>query len=355
MDLRGRPIALYGRFSPGFRDYFQREIAKQGGAVARDLTRRSDILVIGGLATALIDSGSVAKRLDSARARSVPILGERRFAAALMGEPEEETTLPLATALAPTGLSDKDADILAAFDLILRNAQTCRFADAGVVRTAGELAAGGRSLGEIVRILARARDLAPRGRHRVVLTQAGEAALQWENGLTTLEGQGYLPLESTNPSVDELFERGELAEASSNRDEAARLYELCAMADRDDPIAPFNLGNVRLAQGRHEEATRSYQRALSRDPKFVEARYNLALALEASGKLKEASGELARVLRQEPTHLDALFNRAQILMKSGDVVEAKAHYERYLALDPPAEWAAIARKAITYCTAALAQ
>jgi hypothetical protein len=40
-------------------------------------------------------------------------------------------------------------------------------------------------------------------------------------------------------------------------------------------------------------------------------------------------------------------------MKAGDLAEAKALYEQYLALDPPAEWAATARKAITYCAAKL--
>jgi tetratricopeptide (TPR) repeat protein len=353
MDVNRRSVALYGRFSTGFREYFQREIAKRGGAVARDLTRRSDVLVVGGLATALVDSGSLAKRLSTARARAVPVMGERRFANTLMGEPADEATLPLAAALAPGGLTSEDASILAAFDLIALDGDKCRFGDAGILRAAGELMQGGRSRGEIVRILVRARDLAPRGRHKIVLTQTGDAALQWDNGLTTLEGQGYLPLESVNASVEELFERGELAEAGGNRDEAARLFELCATADRDDPIAPFNLGNVRLAQGRHEEAARSYQRALARDPKLVEARYNLALALEASEKLKEASEELARVLRLEPTHQDAMFNRAQLLMKEGALAEAKALYERYLALDPPADWAATARKAITYCTSRL--
>ena len=355
MDLARKSVALYGRFSTGFREYFQREIVKRGGAVARDLTRRSDVLVVGALATALVDSGSLRRRLQAAKARAVPVLGERQFATVLLGEDWEKPTVPLATALSQTGLEIEDAEILTAFDILVVEDGKCRFADVGVLRTAAELTRGGRSLGEVVRILTRARDMAPRGRHKVVLTEAGEAALQWENGLTTLEGQGFLPLEGVNASLEELFEQAELAEASGNRDEAARLYELCTRADRDDAIAPFNLGNVRLAQGRREEAARSYQQALARDPRLVEARYNFALTLEASGKLPQASDELARVLRADPVHADALFNRAQILMRIGDVAAAKVHYERYLALDPPADWAATARKAITYCTAQLSR
>src|SRR5437773_11498581 len=57
MDLYHRSVALYGRFSLGQRDRLQREIAQRGGLVARDLTRRSGLLVIGRLSSALIDSG----------------------------------------------------------------------------------------------------------------------------------------------------------------------------------------------------------------------------------------------------------------------------------------------------------
>jgi len=354
MELRNRSVALYGRFSAGARDRLQQEILLRGGNTSRDLTRRSDLMVVGAHAAALVDSGSLGKRLTSARERNVPVLGERTFAAALAGESPDEATFPLATALAPTTLSAEDARILAAFDLIALNGEACRFADAAVIRAANELLGGGRSRAELVRVLMRARDMAPTGRHKIVLTPGGEAALQWESGLTTLEGQGFLPLDLDHASLDHLFEQAELAEAGGDRDEAARLFDILSTSDRNDPIAPYNLGNIRLAQGRHQEAARAYQRALERDPGFVEARYNLAIALEASGKLAQAAEELQRVLALEPAHSDALFNRAQLLMKAGDFSDAKSHYERFLALDPPPEWAATARKAITYCSGRLA-
>jgi len=353
MDLEGRSVALYGRFSTGTRERLQREIAQRGGAVARDLTRRSDMLVVGALATALIDSGSLIKRLHAAIARKIPIMGERSFASSLRGEPAGETTFPLAAALARTSLTAEDALILAAFDLIALNGDNCRFADAGVIRTASELVGGRRSRADMVRILTRAHELAPTGRRKIVLTDSGDAALQWETGLTTLEGQGYLPFDVQHASVDDLFEQAELKEAGGDLDQAARLYEMCAAADRSDPIALFNLGNILLAQHKHGEASRAYQRALARDPDFIEARYNMALALEASDKLTQAKEELLRVLALEPTHPDAMFNLAQLFMKTGRIAEAREFYEHYLALDPPSEWAAKARRAITYCTAHL--
>ena len=354
MQLRGRSVALYGRFSPGMRDELQRQVAGRRGRTTRDLTRRSDLLVIGAEAARLVDSGALAERLQRARRRGVPVFGERSFAAALADEPPDAATLPLATALAQTGLGRADAELMAAFDLIALQGEACRFGDAGVLRTAGELIAGGRSLGDAVAILARARDAAPIGRHRIVLTPSGEAALQWDDGRTTLEGQGVLPLDEDHASLDDLFEAAEIAEAEGALGEAARLYDMCARADRTDAIAPYNYANIRLAEGAHDEAALAYQRALARDRRFIEARYNLAQALEAGGKTDAAEAELAQVLAADPKYSDALFNLAQLKMKAGAMGEAKGLYERYLALGPPDDWAATARKAIAYCAAHLA-
>ena len=354
MELRDRAIALYGRFSHGVRDRLDRQITAAGGSVARDLTRRSDALVIGALAAVLIDSGALPARLQTARGRGVPALSERAFLATISGEPPlGALTLPLATALAGTSMTLDDAGVLAAFDLIALADGACRFADAGVVRTAAELIAGGRSLSQAVSILTRARDLSPKGRHKIVVTPSGQAALQWSDGLTTLEGQGVLTFDEANAGIEDLFEGAALAEAVGDLDRAARLYDLCARADRKDPIAPYNHANIRLAEGAYDQAALAYQQALARDPGFVEARYNLAQAFEAAGKTDAAAAELGRVLAADPAHQDAMFNLAQLRMKAGDMNEAKALYERYLASTPPEDWARTARKAIQYCTASL--
>ncbi len=347
MNPSGRTIALYGRFSSGARDRLQRRIIEGGGAVTRDLTRRSDALVVGAVAMAFIDSGALAVRLRTAKERGVPVLGERAFAGA---EPPVPTTLPLSQ----TAFTRESAEILAAFDLIALDGDNIRFGDAAILRTATEILDHGRPLGDVVRILTRARDLAPLGRHKIVLTPSGEAALQWKDGLTTLEGQGHLPLDDDNASLDDLFEGAAMAESEGELDDAARLYDTAGRADRADPIAPYNFANIRLAQGAHEEAILAYQRALSRDAGFVEARYNLAQALEAAGKLDEAAAELDRALAADPTYADAVFNLAQLRMAAGDLPAAQSLYARYLTLGPPPDWAATARKALLYCTAQIA-
>ncbi len=354
MDLADRAVALYGRFLPGRRDRLQRDVLGAGGLVARDLTRRSDILVVGALAAALVDNGALSKRLADAHSRGLPVLGEHGFAAAMAGHAPEPTPLPLQAALSGLAFTQQGAEVLAAFDLIRIEGNACRFADAGVIRTANELIGAGRSLGQAVRILTRVRDLAPRGRHKIVLTAAGDAALEWADGLTSLEGQGLLPLDEGNATPDDLFEAAALAEGDGDLEEAARLYDLCARTDRGDAIALYNLGNIRLTQGGHDQAALAYQRALARDAGFVEARYNLAQALEAGGKLGAAAIELERVLEADPGHSDTVFNLAQLKLERGDLAAARSLYERYLTMGPPPDWARTALKALRYCEAQLA-
>jgi hypothetical protein len=355
MDLLHRSVALYGRFSAGERERIRKAIEERGGSVARDLTRRSDILVIGSLAVSLIECGALQTRLATARARGIPFFAERRFIGSLGDErATHPPSLPLSTALRPSGLGRHDADLLAAFDLIVLQDENCRFSDAAVIRNAGELIGQGRSRAEMIRILDTAQH-APTGRHKLVLTPAGSPALAWDDGLTTLDGQGLLPLETPHASIDEMFEEAELADAAGNRHEAARLFEMCASADAGDAIAPYNLGNIRLAQLRYEDAAAAYRRALARDPDFIEAHYNFALALEGAGKLKQAQSELEFVLSIDPAYQDAVFNLAQICLRAGDIARAKENFESYLALNPPSNWARTARKAIRYCDARLTQ
>jgi tetratricopeptide (TPR) repeat protein len=354
MDLRGKTAALYGRFSTGARERFADEIARRDGFVARDLTRRSDVLVIGALASPLIDGGHLAARLTSARKRKMPVYAERRFAEALTSAAEKADGggVPLSAVAAARALSKEQIDVLAAFDIVRADADHCRFADAEALKAAADLLAAGRSLGETVRVLTKARDLAPRGRRKIILDSEGRAALQWDEGLTTIEGQGCLPLDAAAASVDDLFEAAAIAEADGDGREAERCYELASRTDRKDAIACFNLGVVRLADDPGAAAL-AFRQALARDPDFVEARYNLAAASEALGKFDLAREQLVEALRIDPDYADARFNLAQLELKRGALAEAKMHFERYLASDPPAEWAIKARRAIQYCAAAI--
>lgn len=353
MDWRGKSAALYGRFAAGARARIGRAILERGGFVVRDLTQRTDILIVGALATPLIDSGHLAPRLDAARARGVPVCSERRAEQALAGAAADAFTMPLETAAKQSGI-DRDAmAVLDAFDVIRVEGENCRFSDLQTLKTAGEILAAGRSIGDCVRILARARDLAPKGRRKIVIDAHGHAALDWESGITTLEGQGLLPLDESSATVEELFDAAMVAESEGDEERAARLYDMCARADRKDAIALYNLGNLKLAAEDYDAAILAYGRAVARDPDFVEAHYNLALAAEAARQYDRAREALLAVLDRDGRNGDALFNLAQIELGAGNLLAARQRFEAYLAVDPPSDWAEKARKAISYLNARL--
>ena len=171
-----------------------------------------------------------------------------------------------------------------------------------------------------------------------------------DNGPAALEGQGFRLDHPHTASTR--CSAGRTGEAEGEHDAAAANTTPARRARR--PIrSRRTTQQYRLAQEKHGEAIIAYQRALARDGDFAEARYNLALAYEAQGKIGQAAEELERALAIDPLYYDAMFNLGQLRLKDGDIATAKYHFERYLASNPPADWAATARKAITYCTARL--
>ena len=96
---------------------------------------------------------------------------------------------------------------------------------------------------------------------------------------------------------------------------AERLYDLAARLDRDDPVIPFNLGNVLDELGRERDAEIAYRQALARDPNFPDAWFNLGVLQEKVGREDEALSSYERAFAVEPFYADALHNAALLLMR----------------------------------------
>jgi tetratricopeptide (TPR) repeat protein len=355
MELFERTLALYGRFSEGARAALAEAIEARGGKTTRDLTRQSTALVVGARASSLIDTGALQARLKTAWDSGRVVFSEAAFRREIeKGATSQDAALPLSVALSRSRLSIEDAQLLAAFDLIAIHAGKCRFADSAVMQRMTSLRESGCRLSEIIDILLDVQREAPMGRYDVIVGADGRASLVWGDGHTTIAGQGMLPLDLSAGTVDDLFEAAVMADQDYRFEEAVRLYDMCARADRKDAVALYNLANVHLRHSRWDEAILSYRRALARDAHFVEARYNLAQALEASGQADAAASELASLLELDAEHSDALFNLAQLRMNADRLGDALPLYERYLGTNPPADWAAKARMALAYCSRTLA-
>ncbi len=342
MDLAGQHVATYGRLLEITWSDLERALSERGGRVSRDLTRGSDLMVVGRGATNLIANGRLGERLQAAAARRLPVVAEARFVRLLEGRPDAATTVNVSdiTPRPPDNL----VALLAAFDLIVLEDGETRFSDASVLRTASNLARDGHGPTELIRTLLDARSFAPPGRHRLVTGEAGDVWLQWDDVVTALDGQGLLDLDEPS-RLDDAFEAAMIAETEGRDDAAERLYALCTRMDRKDPIAPFNLANVLTRLNRPVEAIHRYGQAIARDRHFAEAFYNRSRCHEARGDAGAAEADLRDALALDGAYPDALFNLGQLRLKAGEKPEAKALFNRFLATDPEEPWADLARKA----------
>ncbi|MEL6519436.1 MAG: tetratricopeptide repeat protein [Pseudomonadota bacterium] len=313
----------------------------RGAREVKDLTRTSDLLAVGSGATNLIASGALGRRLSEASSRQIPIYGEARLLEMLEGRDETDATLDTAPLKAEPDL----LGFLAAFDLIHMDGGKIRFSDADMIRGAQQLRDSGTDLVTLIQALQQRRQ-APKGRHRLSLAADGTPVLQWEDGVTTMTGQGLLPL-TEGEDLDLAFEAALEAEESDDLREAVRLYDLCTRHDRTDPIAPFNLGNVLMQMEDHAGAKLAFQRALARRPKFPEAHYNLAICLEKTGDPPGATDHLKQALDQDPDYAEAMFNLAQLELAQDRPEAALSLFRRFLGHSSSDHLIHQARKAIT--------
>lgn len=339
---KAETVTLFGRFRLLPRTDIERLLAQRDIQSVKDLTRRTTVLAIGSGATNLISGGALSRRLTEARDRGIPVLSERRLLDRLHGASVNIGTLPVGRF--SEYASEDLVDLLNAFGLISLVDGKVRFQDADALRNAGQLEARGMQPTRILEALA-LRMTAPHGRHRIGVDAYGQAVLEWEDGLTTFSGQGMLPLGEAM-GLDDLFDAGMEAEARGDLSKAQRLYEACARADRRDPVALYNLGNVCMALGDEKAAQLAFERAIARDPEFAEARFNLAGLLESQGAQNAALEELRKTVEIAPDFPDALFNLAQIELATGDLDAAEARFRDYISLTGSDGWQEKARKAL---------
>lgn len=337
----GEKVSLFGRFRLRARDDIARRIADLGGQTVKDLTRATTLFVVGSGAQNLVPDDRLGRRLTQARTRDLSVIGEARFLDMLDGTPLAEATLPLARVAV---VSDELADLLNAFDLINLSHGHVAFGDSDTLRNAARLEGSGMEPVAILSALRRRRS-SPRGRHQLGADAHGQPVLEWDDGVTNLNGQGMLPLDDRD-TLDGLFEAGLEAELEGDLDAAARMYETCALSDKRDPISPYNLGNVRTAQGKLSDAKIAYERAIARDAAFAEAHFNLAGVLEAEGHIQQATDQLGKAIKIDPNYPEPFFNLAQLAMAQEDLTRAAQHFRTYLHLAADGPLAKKAQKAL---------
>jgi tetratricopeptide (TPR) repeat protein len=355
--LTGQTVFLVGRVQGVTRRRLEQLVRARGGRLVAKATAR--------VSTIAVAHSAAAKVLPDGR---VP-LPAGLPAAALIGEYHLRRQLGLMRPPEPVDRSHGAADLerlsgltstllscLALFDVVEPVDGRYSYRDVVAAREAGRLLARGIALRQVLQA---AITLRRRGSHlaesRLAEGPSGELLRELGGQLAELSGQLTMPLDHEVRSIDDLVTAAERAEEDEDLAAAESLYTTALRADANDPVIPFNLGNVFDAQERPAEAKIAWQIAVARDPAFAEAWYNLAMAAEDDEHTDLAIAQYRRAVQARPDYVDGHFNLALLLTKLDRYADALTIWERVLELAPGSKQGAMAKRAAALCRMELQQ
>jgi protein O-mannosyl-transferase len=98
--------------------------------------------------------------------------------------------------------------------------------------------------------------------------------------------------------------------------------------------AAYSLGNALLEQGNLDEAISYFRKAIASDPKNIGAHYNLGIALSRKGEFDQAIAEFETTIQLQPQHAGAQNNLTLALLEKGEVQGAIDHGRKALQIQP---------------------
>jgi len=310
------------------------------GAIGLNLTSRpsnADTIVLahGTVGSTISDEGEI--RLGFRPKTGASLKSERSFREQVgilgrLAEPEERPYYVDQIAK-HGGLNASQIRTLDLYDVLSADSGRFSYADLVAARAVGQLFAAGARFPKIV---AAALSLEQSGISlsgaRLAKAPWGEVLRVFEGALAEIDGQLLLPIQGSDVDAEKAFARAEASEREGDSDSARRWYDLAARLDREDPVIPFNLGNVLDELGRGREAEIAYRRAIARSPALADAWFNLGVLQEKSGRDEEALSSYQGALAAEPTYADALHNAALLLMRRRRFADALSLLNQIIAL-----------------------
>ena len=350
--LSGETLYLFGRAQGVTRRRLEQLVQRSGGKLAGKPAARVTIIALGHSSTAKVQPDGLI-RLPSGLPASAAMISENelRRRLGLMAPPEAvERSIGAGDIERITGLGARAIACLALFDVIEPVDERYSYRDLVAAREAGRLIARGIELRQVIDAAAALRR---RGNHlaeaRLVEGPSGALLREFKGQLAEFSGQLTMRLDEGARSVDDLVAAAEAAEEAGDLGIAERLYTTALRADPDDPVLPFNLGNIFDSEGRGAEAKIAWQIAVARDPAFADAWYNLAMAAEEDEQSDLSIAFYRRAVQAQPDYGNAHFNLALLLTRLDRCRDALPHWERYVELEPHSKQTATAKRAVTLC------
>jgi tetratricopeptide (TPR) repeat protein len=347
-------VAFTGRLACMKREDAFEVVRSHGGTPSQEVTRRTNVLVVGELGWPLLDDGRPSNKLSRASTYGIPVVSERRFLEWIgKAVPDSLHRAYSADQIATLSkLPNNTIDELVRFGLLDPQGGLFGFRDLASARQISKLFAHGIALSEIIRSVEEVRQWLPEAdlsNLRLHPTPHRALEIEQPEGRTNKLGQFVLPVTQPEQNPDALFERAQSAEDAGDIAEAERLYRFVMKCDPTDAAPPFNLGNMLRANGRKVEAEAALRAATCADPMFAEAWYNLSDLLDEQAQPEAAIECLRKALHAAPEYADAMFNLALLLQRNNKHAEAAESWRRYLGNDAQSEWAARARRSLKFC------
>ncbi len=353
---QGFCLYVLGRLRGITRERLTGHVQRTGGWLARSPTRRVDVVALGHRSAATTLVGAPPLTLPKGIPDEAELISERTLYTrlGLLPASSEHREFTGADIERRSGLSLDTLRCLALCDVLDPAQERYSFRDLRAAREAARLVAAGYTLAEIVEAAALLR-VHGRGLFDTTLGEApwGEVMQVVGPRISHLNGQYALALEGPCETLDEAFARAEECEGSGDLGGAERWYRMALLMDHNDPVIPFNLGNILDAQDRPAEAVVYYWRALECDATFADAWVNIAAVHERRGRLQEAEMSLRHALASRPGDDLALYNLARLLTRQSRYTEALPLWDEYLACAPPPPDLSSARRLSALCRLSL--
>src|SRR5215471_4788594 len=252
-------VAFTGRLACMSRAEAFDVVRQRGGTPSPAVTKRTQVLIVGGLGWPLLDDGRPSNKLSRATALGIPIVSERRFLE-WVGKPasdnDQKTYSPEQIA-ALSKMSRGMVQELAQLSLLDERDGRFGFRDLASARQIAKLLNDGIRLSEIIRAVSEIRKWLPDASLAAVRLHAGalsDVQVEQSGGRTDKYGQFVFAVDDARDDPDALFDGAHAAEQTGDIAEAERLYRLLMKSDPTDASASFNLGNMLRAAARTVEA-----------------------------------------------------------------------------------------------------
>ncbi|WP_222875663.1 tetratricopeptide repeat protein [Terrihabitans soli] len=353
LDLDRASVFVLGRVHGLTRQQLGAAVSRAGAHLQTRLKKRVTLVAVGsGTAHALLTGSRMIHVLERMpdHAALISELSLQRSLGLAPPPVEEERWMTIEDVARLSGLDEEFLFWLALFDVIEPVEEFYGYRDLVSAKEAARLMREGCDFAALVTAAVALRREGTRlSEVRLTVGPDGAVGRNIEGVVARLDGQFALPFEALPERIDDIVECAEEAEMLGDLEAAERLYDLAMKMDRDDPITPFNLGNVLDAQGRHAEARILWRKAIARAPHFPEAWFNLAVAEEDGGRKDEAITCYCKALEIAGNYADAAYNLALLLQSLDRFADALPVWEHFIGLEPGTPAADTARKRAIEC------